>query len=55
MWGRERDGTSARKLLERARNLSPQNSTVTAILAMTYQMTTATSRKQDVTRRCHAR
>src|SRR5437762_5848334 len=34
-----RDVASARKLLERARNLSPQNSTVTAILAMTYQMT----------------
>jgi len=34
-----RDVASARKLLERARNLSPQNSTVTAILALTYQMT----------------
>ncbi len=34
-----RDVASARKLLERARNLSPQNSTVTAMLAMTYQMT----------------
>ncbi|MEY2438627.1 MAG: eukaryotic-like serine/threonine-protein kinase [Verrucomicrobiota bacterium] len=34
-----RDVVSARKLLERARNLSPQNSTVTAILATTYQMT----------------
>ena len=34
-----RDIVSARKLLERARTLSPQNSTVTAILASTYQMT----------------
>jgi TolB-like protein/Tfp pilus assembly protein PilF len=34
-----RDVVSARKLLERARNLSPQNSTVTGILAATYQMT----------------
>jgi TolB-like protein/Tfp pilus assembly protein PilF len=34
-----RDVVSARKLLERARNLSPKNSTVTAILALTYQMT----------------
>jgi TolB-like protein/Tfp pilus assembly protein PilF len=34
-----RDVASARKHLERARNLSPQNSTVTAILATTYQMT----------------
>ena len=34
-----RDVVSARKLLERARNLSPQNSTVTAIMASTYQMT----------------
>ena len=34
-----RDVVSARKLLERARNLSPQNSTVIAILASTYQMT----------------
>jgi TolB-like protein/Flp pilus assembly protein TadD len=34
-----RDVASARKLLERARNLSPQNSTVTAILVTTYQMT----------------
>ena len=34
-----RDVVSARKLLERARNLSPQNSTVTAMLAATYQMT----------------
>ncbi|MEY2497885.1 MAG: adenylate cyclase [Verrucomicrobiota bacterium] len=34
-----RNVVSARKLLERARNLSPQNSTVIAMLAMTYQMT----------------
>jgi len=34
-----RDIVSARKLLERARNLSPQNSMVIAMLAMTYQMT----------------
>ena len=34
-----RDIASARQLLERARNLSPQNSTVVAILAATYQMT----------------
>ena len=34
-----RDVASARKLLERAGNLSPQNSLVTGILASTYQMT----------------
>jgi TolB-like protein/cytochrome c-type biogenesis protein CcmH/NrfG len=34
-----RDIVSARKLLERARNLSPQNSTIIAMLATTYQMT----------------
>ena len=34
-----RDTASARKLLERARNLSPGNSTVMAMLATTYQMT----------------
>jgi tetratricopeptide (TPR) repeat protein len=34
-----RDAVSARKLLERARNLSPQNSTVVAMLAASYQLT----------------
>jgi TolB-like protein/Flp pilus assembly protein TadD len=34
-----RDIASARKLLERARNLSPQNATIIAMLALTYQMT----------------
>jgi len=34
-----RDIVSARKLLERARNLSPQNATIIAMLALTYQMT----------------
>jgi TolB-like protein/Tfp pilus assembly protein PilF len=34
-----RDVVSARKLLERARNLNAQNSTVIALLASTYQMT----------------
>jgi len=34
-----RDVVSARKLLESARDLSPQNSTVVAILASTYQTT----------------
>jgi TolB-like protein/cytochrome c-type biogenesis protein CcmH/NrfG len=41
-----RDVVSARKLVERARDLGPQNSTVIAMLASTYQMTGDITRAQ---------
>jgi TolB-like protein/cytochrome c-type biogenesis protein CcmH/NrfG len=43
-----RDIASARKLLERARNLSPENATIISMLALTYQMTGDPARAQTL-------